>query len=145
MRTTKVIFPIVGFALLWTVVFLASVAVSRVFREPDPVQSTSYIEFGDTVIESTRELVECEFDEPITVIVSVMHYYDNYEELNIDHLTLTGDDEKVWGWSDCEWQPDNNAAFCDVYTFMPKYVQDDFAMDTIGHEQMHGSCGDFHE
>jgi len=108
-------------------------------------EPTPRIEYGPAVIERAQELVECEFPESITVIVSVMNYYDDYDELNRDHLLLTGDEETVWGWSACEWQPKHNVAFCDVYTLMPKYVRNDPIMDTIGHEQTHGSCGDFHK
>ena len=141
MRTTKVVFIIITVVLGWAVGFFTAMGI---FQFVGPA-SEPRIEFGATVLEGDRELVKCEFDEPITVIISVMHYYDNYDELNKDHLEFTGDHSQVWGWSNCEWQPEKNAALCDIYTIMPKYVSDDPAMDTIGHEQTHGSCGDFHE
>ncbi len=141
MKTKNVIITIITVILGWTVVFFTAVGVSTLLES----DSGPYIEFGATVIDSDRELVKCEFDEPITVILSIMHYYDSYDDLNRDHLELTGDPSKVWGWSACEWQPEKNAALCDIYTLMPEYVRGDPAMDTMGHEQTHGSCGDFHE
>lgn len=42
-------------------------------------------------------------------------------------------------------QPENNYAACDSHTVHPKFVVADMAMDTMGHELYHGSCGDFHE
>ncbi len=141
MATKQMIALLFGGVCMWTVVFLAALGVSSLL-EPASVPRVAY---GAAVIEGARELVECEFDEPLTVIVSIMNYYDDYDELNLDHLTLTGDDTEVWGWTNCEWQPEHNVALCDVYTLLPTYVRDDPVLDTIGHEQTHGSCGDFHE
>jgi hypothetical protein len=82
-----------------------------------------------------------------TVVVSVLHLYDDYKELNVDYLTHadTDDSDEVWGWSDCEWQPDQNYAACDIYTVRPTYVHAEMAFDTLGHEVWHGATGDFHE
>lgn len=113
------------------------------------------IEFGPMIVESKltddmladKEEVKCEFEEPITVVVSVFHYYDNYEDLNRDYTEWydVDPDEEIWGFSDCEWQPENNYSACDIYTVHPEFVVADMAMDTIGHEVYHGSCGDFHK
>jgi len=129
----------IGFAIVmavWAALMFALVKFT--FLAP-------HIEYGPTVFESNRELVKCEFDPPISIVVNVMHYYDDYDELNMDYMTATGNLNPVWGYSQCEWQPLKNAAFCDVYTVHPEYVEDDKAMDTIGHETYHGSCGNFHE
>lgn len=85
-----------------------------------------------------------------TVVVSVFHLYDNYRDLNSDYQHFMVDrgelvGGEVWGWSDCEWQPDQNYAACDVYTVRPTYVHAEMAFDTLGHEVWHGVAGDFHE
>jgi len=92
------------------------------------------------------ELVECEFDEPITVVVSVLHYYDNYHALNHDYNLTGATNGPVFAWSECEWQEDNNYSACDIYTVHPEFVVADEAMDSLGHEVYHGSCGsEFHD
>ena len=78
-----------------------------------------------------------------TIIVISLHLYDDYDALNRDHAELHEDHTKVEGWSNCELQPEQNVAFCDVYILRPEYV-DDNAMDTLGHEVWHGVAGDFH-
>lgn len=111
------------------------------------------ITFGAVIFESKltddmladKEEVSCEFDEPITVVVSVLHYYDSYEDLQQAYLTEGWGTEEVWGWSDCEWQSENNYSACDIHTVHPEFVVADMAMDTLGHEVYHGSCGDFHD
>lgn len=137
---------IIVVTLLYIFAFsLGALVVDYYHSNREPVKLTPHIEYGFLGIENLRELVDCELEEPITVIVSIMNYYDDYEELNLDHTAMTGDDEEVWGWTNCEWQPEHNIAMCDVYTLLPEYVQDDPVMDTMGHEQLHGSCRDFHE
>lgn len=109
-----------------------------------PVELTPHLTVVPLQVVDDREKVECEFDEPITIVVSVLHYYDSYEELNHDYQVWGVGVGEVWGWSTCEWQPENNYAACDIYTVHPVYIHADMAMDTIGHEVYHGSCGGYH-
>lgn len=84
-----------------------------------------------------------------TVVVASFHFFDTYEDLNFEYNTLWLEDgeeeQELWGWSNCEWQPEANVAFCDIYTIRPEFVHSDMAMDTIGHEIWHGVTGDFHD
>lgn len=113
-------------------------------KDKDP-----HIEYGELVIEEwvsdDREVIDPEFE--ITTVVSVFHLFPNYAALNhtyhLDGRSDNGDD--VWGWSNCEWQPDHNYAACDIYTVRPEYVLGDPAMATIGHEVWHGVAGSFHD
>ncbi len=99
-----------------------------------------------------REKVKPEFE--ITTVVSVFHIYEDYAPLN-DAWTIWAleaypdnpewAEDDVWGWADCEWQPDMNYAACDIHTIRPTYVRADLAMDTIGHEVWHGVAGAFHD
>jgi len=118
--------------------------------------STPHIEYGSAVLSNQivgvpqGEPIDCQFDEPVSIVISVLHYYDNYEELNLDWQTyeVAEEDDEVWGFSDCEWQQEHNFAACDVYTVHPKYVDDTEespVFETIGHEVYHGACGDFHD
>jgi hypothetical protein len=76
-----------------------------------------------------------------------MHWYSDREELNADFITLAApnDFDQVWGWSNCVWQEEDDAAFCDVYAMQPTFVYSDMDIDTIGHEVFHAACRDFHE
>lgn len=97
---------------------------------------------------STRESVVCEFDKPLKYVTTMYHWYDTYEDLNVDYAILAEPDdptETVWGWSNCVWQEEDNAAWCDVYAVVPEYVDADMNMDTVGHEAMHGACGQYHD
>ena len=127
------------------IAFMFALAVALMpyeLAEPAEIEEIP-VEIGIAI--AALEKVKCEFGKPITIIVSVVHYYDDYDELNLDHMTFTGDDSEVWGWSDCEWQPKHNYAACDLYTVLPRLVPDQAAFHTIGHEVFHGSCGSFHE
>ena len=94
-----------------------------------------------------REVVHCEFEPPLKHVTLIHHWYTDREELNVDYLTLAepNDVDHVWGWSNCLHQPADNAAWCDVYAVIPEYVHADMSMDTLGHEALHGSCGNFHK
>lgn len=109
----------------------------RVVREPTIMASKITDDLA-------RERVECEFDRPIGIIVSVMHYYASYEDVNLVYKAAGGKEDDVWGWSLCEWQPSKNYAACDIHTVLPEFVEGD-VMHTIGHEIWHGACGMFHE
>lgn len=96
---------------------------------------------------NVREKVHCEFDEPLKHLTLIMHWYDTSEEMYADYITLADpvEHEEIWGWSNCAWQPDDNWAACDVYVVKPDFVHADMNIDTIGHEILHGACGDYHE
>ena len=120
--------------------------------------SEPHIEFGPVVFESTviteseatLEIEEfvCEFDPPLKHITLIMHYYTDYVMLNEEYWESNpDDDEEVWGWSACIWQPKDDWAACDVYLKIPDTVVDvdDYAIETAGHENWHASCGYFHK
>jgi hypothetical protein len=75
----------------------------------------------------------------VSVVVSVFHWQENHEMIQV-----LFDDPMISGASACEIQEDKNIAFCDHYVVMPKYVYGDPAMDTIGHEVLHGAFGSYH-
>lgn len=104
----------------------------------EPAEVSVVVEFEDS------GAVECEFDKPIGKIVLIMRWYDDQKELNKDYHELTGYTDEVEGWSDCEVQPEEDIAICDVYSLIPELVDDD-ATVTIGHEAFHGACGEYHE
>ena len=133
------------------VVVLGGVLMLALIASLLPTQFAEPAEIEVAAIQ-IEETIKCKFDKPITVVISVIHYYDDYDELNLDYLTmiednedLIGDGKEVWGWSDCEHQPDVNYAACDIYAVYPELVRDLAAFHTIGHEVFHGSCGSFHE
>ena len=96
--------------------------------------------------ENMRERVQCEFDEPLKYVNLIMHAYDSNEEMYADYILLAEpvEHEEIWGWSNCVWQPEDSWAACDVYYVKPEFVHADMNIDTIGHEVLHGMCGDFH-
>lgn len=132
--------------MMWGLIILAAFGAYHLFEEDlEPVQLAGL----QLIAHDVQERVECEFDKPITIVVSVFRWYESHEELNFDYKTLIqqgneGLAEEVWGWSNCEFQPDNDIAICDVYAVVPEFVHADMNMDTIGHEVLHGACGDFH-
>ena len=79
-----------------------------------------------------------------TVVVLSLHLYDDHEALSKEHSEIHKDKTEVYGWSDCELQPEQNVAFCDVYVLRPTYVYSDPAICTLGHEVWHGVAGRFH-
>lgn len=97
--------------------------------------------------EDMREAVACEFDEPLKYVTLIMHWYDSNAEMYADYIALADDPmhEAIWGWSSCVWQPDDSWAACDIFVVKPDFVHADMNMDTIGHEILHGACGDYHE
>ena len=94
-----------------------------------------------------REPVKCEFDQPLKHLTLIMHWYDTNEEMYADYILLADPVEhtEIWGWSDCAWDEDDSAAWCDIYVVKPDFVHADMNIDTIGHEVLHGACGGFHE
>jgi len=121
-------------------------------QEEDTFELEAYILQDGLAHFSEREKVKPEFE--ITTVVSVFHIYEDYDLLNEDWTVWALEaypdnpewaEDDVWGWADCEWQPDMNYAACDIHTIRPTYVRADMVFDTIGHEVGHGIWGAFHD
>ena len=136
--------------------FIVSVLTGSSEGEPEPAVQLSAMTID------ANQIIQCEFDKPITNILSIVRWYDDYETLNdeyheymqewytqedLDEMGYDPENE-IWGWSNCEWQPENDIAFCDVYTVLPTVMIEgemSAEFDTFGHEVFHGACGDFHD
>lgn len=118
-------------------------------KNPSINASKPRIELGPVFIEDggLREPFKCEFDPPIKHVTLINHWYTDWAELNADYLLLAkpNDEEEVWGWSNCVWQPEDDWAACDIYAVIPEFVDASMAVDTYGHEALHGACRDFHD
>jgi hypothetical protein len=79
-----------------------------------------------------------EFD--ITTTTLIVHWYDSELELQ-DAL----DDSEIAGVSECEWRPDFNTSFCELWLVTPTDSTDKYNFDTIGHELYHALKGEFHK
>lgn len=135
-KTMKLIF------LLLTVLVLLWLAVTD--PRPDGQRRIhAYTVHG----EDMREPIRCEFPEPLKHLTLIMHWYDTNDEMYADYIAYAdpAEHEEIWGWSDCLWQPEDSWAACDIYVVKPQYVHADMNVDTIGHEVLHGSCGNFHD
>ena len=106
----------------------------------------------ETLDDLNIEEFKCQFDPPLKHITLITHYYDNYGDLNdyyqedqeLDKATA----KKIWGWSNCIWQPDDDWSACDLHLRVPQTVEDvagDYSIETSGHEFWHAACGMFHE
>ena len=118
------------------------------FADYSRSQEVSVIQASVIQGSDMQERVKCQFEEPLKHITLIMHYYDDRDELNLDWNTYGNpeeSDEEIWGWSDCAWQPRDNAAWCDMYVMKPEFVHGDMDIDTAGHELTHATCGDFHD
>lgn len=135
---------------MWVLVVLVAIAANLFIQwalgvrdAEDHVVKTAFKVRGSDM----REQVECEFDPPLKYLTLQMHWYEDSAELNADYILLAdpADHDEVWGWSNCSHDEENNSAWCDVYAVKPDFVHADMNVDTIGHEVLHGSCGDFHD
>ena len=140
--------------IVWAIVLAAIsatyfrwVTAPALSDEPGIYQNVRVIKAGTSVVIDTREPASCEFEEPLKHITLIMHWYDTHEELNADYILLAEpvEEEEIWGWSNCVWQPEDNWAACDIYVRKPDKVRADMDIDTLGHEVYHGACGDFHD
>jgi hypothetical protein len=115
-------------------------------HSPDTTTSTHVYYKMEVVGSDMREKVACEFEKPIKHLTLINHWYDTNAEMYVDYILLAEpvEHEDIWGWSKCIHQPEDSAAWCDVYLVKPDFVHADMNIDTIGHEVLHGSCGDFH-
>ena len=135
-------------ALLGLAGLIASFQAAR--EQPlNVITSKPRIVMGPVFIEDggTREEFNCEFEKPLKHVTLIHHWYTDWDELNADYFMLAdpNDEERVWGWSNCSWQPEDDAAWCDIYAVIPEYVDASMAVDTVGHEVLHGACGDYHD
>ena len=80
----------------------------------------------------------------ITVVVATFHLYDDSDVLNMEHVRLNYDHERIRAWSKCRWDEKNNVSFCDIYVLRPEFVYTDKALEALGHEMWHGVAGRFH-
>ena len=82
--------------------------------------------------------IEAEFN--ITTATIIVHWFDSEKELQL--ATQYND---IAGVSECEWRPDFNISFCELWLVRPNSLQDDYDFDTIGHEIYHTLAGEFHD
>ena len=129
--------------LLWALIAAVVVGLITLFKPRAESVVHAYTVHGADM----RETVKCEFDQPLKHLTLIMHWYDTNEEMYADYITLADPVEhtEIWGWSDCAWDEDDNAAWCDIYVVKPDFVHADMNIDTIGHEVLHGSCGGYHD
>lgn len=76
----------------------------------------------------------------ITTTTLIVHWYDSEKELQ-----ESIQDDEIAGASECEWRPDFNISFCELWLVRPEHLQDDYNFDTIGHELYHALEGEFHD
>ena len=134
----------ISFLFYTGVIFIALSVVAYVDNSTEPTAHSSTIIYGADM----REPVQCEFEEPLKYVTFINHWYDTNEEMYVDYITLSGDpdpEEEIWGWSNCIWEPKESWAACDMYLVKPEFVHADMYIDTMGHEALHASCGDFHD
>lgn len=67
----------------------------------------------------------------------------NWFESELDLQAEVGDFE-IAGLSQCEYRPEFNHSFCELWLVRPLHLDDAYAFDTIGHEFYHALVGDFH-
>lgn len=134
-------------ALILLTLSMVCLIISALTKATDP-QESIVIESVYTVSGSdVREKVQCQFDPPLKHVTLIMNWYDTNEEMYADYILMAEDPKhkEIWGWSSCMWQPDDSWAACDVFVVVPDFVHADMNVDTIGHEVLHGACGDYHE
>jgi hypothetical protein len=75
----------------------------------------------------------------ITTSTIIVNWYKTEAELQ----AAMGDDTLA-GLADCDWRPDFNVSFCELWLVEPEHSDDYYNYDTIGHEVYHALKGDFH-
>jgi len=83
------------------------------------------------------EQIEPEIERTTTTVI--VHWYDSEQELQ----NALGWDDTA-GYSECEFRPDFNTSFCELWLVRPTDTEDSYNFDTIGHEFYHALTGDFH-
>ncbi len=84
------------------------------------------------------EEINPEFDLRTTTII--VHWFETESELQAEL-----DDDELAGLSECEWRPDFNISFCELWLVRPVDTEDAYNFDTIGHEFYHAVTGSFHD
>lgn len=137
------------FLVLLSLLAVISTVIVVTEGAPRPHIVMGPVQFESDVIDMAlaREKVKCKFNPPLKYVTLINHWFDNNEDMYADYILRAepNDQEEIWGWSNCVWQPDDNAAWCDIYAVIPEYVTADMNMDTIGHENVHAACGNYHE
>lgn len=84
-------------------------------------------------------------DGIITNILTTIHIVTSYEEIAEVYEQVMGfpvtPGITLEGLSDCWRNVEKNIAYCDIWMFEPKDVDDDATL-TLGHEVEHGMYGD---
>ena len=70
-------------------------------------------------------------------------YVVNWFETEAELQAVLGDD--LAGLAECEWRPDFNTSFCELWLVRPVDTDDEYNFDTIGHEFYHAVTGAFHD
>jgi len=89
------------------------------------------------------QIAQAEQIEPeieLTTTTVIVHWYDSEQELQ----NALGWDDTA-GYSECEFRPDFNTSFCELWLVRPTSTDDAYNFDTIGHEFYHALTGDFHD
>ena len=85
------------------------------------------------------------YKEPlITYDLSSTHVLVNWFD-TVEERALAVENDTVEGLSECEYRPDFNTSFCELWLVRPTSENDAFNYDTIGHEFYHALVGDFHD
>lgn len=97
-------------------------------------------------VPATAEPFHCPDGEVITNVVSTFKFFDSLEELRgfLSEFMSENHDDTL-AYSMCWRNKEDNIAYCDMFVVMPNEVDGEHTI-SIGHEVMHGVCGDgFHE
>jgi len=79
--------------------------------------------------------------EPHTHDITGTHVIVNWYETETELQTAL-DDFELAGLSECEFRPEFNTSFCELWLVRPT---NDYDFDTIGHEFYHTVAGDWHD
>ncbi len=83
------------------------------------------------------EEINPEFD--ITATSIIVNWFDSELELQ-DAL----DDAEIAGMAECEYRPEFNISFCELWLVRPIASDEYFEFDSFGHEFYHAFDGAFH-
>jgi len=97
-----------------------------------------------STVAANAEPVECPDGETITSVLTVFKFFNNVSELQrylTEHSETGQDFSDTEAYSFCWRDKENNVAYCDVFVAKPTMVDGPHTM-SVGHEVMHGVCGD---
>lgn len=94
----------------------------------------------------TAEPVRCPDGQVIRNVVSTFMFFSTVSDLQVYLSKQTGEDfSDTEAYSQCWRNVDENIAYCDIYVAMPQEVDGEHTL-SLGHEVLHGVCGDeYHE